>query len=619
MGVSLVQGETKERKKRGARKESWARNEGGWFYFSLFPPSIFCLPALSFSFFEREFASPFSVVLRFHSFSPLLLGRPLPRSRSKMAGFVDDEEYTFDDFNDGSERQAAEHRQRALLGFARRFAAQVRAVEEALDDTLIGTGSSQEMVALLQQNPEEFLSGDVDDSVPLSIRVPQESVAAWDMAQDPLRVDLEMHEQASAIDMIRTDNVPFDKVIRCFAADVSEVDALVMASDPSRTRPVEPGPDAVEGTAATDAPNVFWALQLFSEVPFGEDQADTFEEGVAQIAFGRLLPVLLQAGRFVDRVSLVCKNIVQQLASLFSPQSQLYNASFKGVHFQSVFERLGDAFRLLMMMDSVFASSDAYAQCLAMYKRMAKNIREDPGRYGVTATEGGEEEIGLQEEDRLYALERQLFELKGKLLDGRIFASCLEQDFEEGGAIFVHGNAVFKDEFALALRSLLDLLAATIGDSTETTHKRKLMGLYGLYVCFVGMFKDPSDKKLLQALYDMHIRVVCVPLMADVVWWPSVFLSQHIPTVVKMVKIGKNQSPQVVARSHLQRLDSQLGSHVKMLYLQTAMWSVRMESTTPLNAAVDTGWCFSRLCFCAFSSSLFPNELLSLRWNVLGP
>ena len=54
---------------------------------------------------------------------------------------------------------------------------------------------------------------------------------------------------------------------------------------------------------------------------------------------------------------------------------------------------------------------------------MARAARDTPDTYGVTGDDPSE---------KLTALDRVLFELKGQLFDGMLFSNCIEQQFDFG-------------------------------------------------------------------------------------------------------------------------------------------------------------------------------------------
>ena len=74
---------------------------------------------------------------------------------------------------------------------------------------------------------------------------------------------------------------------------------------------------------------------------------------------------------FVNRVNLVVKNVVHQLASLYSakPVSQCIDPT--DVHLDTVFTHLGRALTILVTLDTVIDGNEVLAEHWTLYKRLA--------------------------------------------------------------------------------------------------------------------------------------------------------------------------------------------------------------------------------------------------------
>jgi WASH complex subunit 7 len=132
---------------------------------------------------------------------------------------------------------------------------------------------------------------------------------------------------------------------------------------------------AVQGSSKFYAP-----LKLFGESTSGSSSnnasgqssnsvGNVDEEGDGQIMFGRILPLLQELSEYLSRCYLVCKNVVHQLASLYNTNQKLYITSFKGVHLQTVFDNLSDLFTVLITLDEIITTNQAFNSALNMYKR----------------------------------------------------------------------------------------------------------------------------------------------------------------------------------------------------------------------------------------------------------
>ena len=156
-------------------------------------------------------------------------------------------------------------------------------------------------------------------------------------------------------------------------------------------------------------------------------------------------------------------------------------------------------------MDEIFTQTASLQSTWAKYKRMAKAIETDPGRYNADA-------------EKMWQLEKLLLELKGQLMDGEIFRQAITQEFEFAGLIDVRTNRALKDEFFRNVKTLFLVISKKVGNSAEYNHRETLPGVYGLYALYMTIWKDPSDKKLVKQIWDLHKRVPIVPLTAHLNW-----------------------------------------------------------------------------------------------------
>lgn len=82
---------------------------------------------------------------------------------------------------------------------------------------------------------------------------------------------------------------------------------------------------------------------------------------------------------------------------------------------------------------------------------MLKAIKSDPPRYNM-------------DEEKLWNLEKCLYNLKGLCLDGRIFQNCIEQEYDSPPFIQVIQNNEFKKEFFVNIKFIFSNLISKIGN-----------------------------------------------------------------------------------------------------------------------------------------------------------
>jgi len=81
-----------------------------------------------------------------------------------------------------------------------------------------------------------------------------------------------------------------------------------------------------------------------------------------------MLPFFQDLSNYVVRIYDVVKNIVHQLSSLYAEKRNfLFDPT--GIHFQPIFEHLGDALSILVILDEMLNSNEHLLDHWQQYKR----------------------------------------------------------------------------------------------------------------------------------------------------------------------------------------------------------------------------------------------------------
>ncbi|EFA80426.1 hypothetical protein PPL_07260 [Heterostelium album PN500] len=409
---------------------------------------------------------------------------------------VNNDEYTFDAFEDGSSKLVGEQQLTKLNQFAVDYAQQIWQIEEALDETLSESS---------------------------------------DLNVDPVSLYIRPYEQQDIIELIKTEHKIFNKVMLVFASLTNQIRILKETAELKFYQPL---------------------------IVFGEITGEA-SEGDVQVEVGRLLPFMIDLSAFVNRCYAITRNVVSQLASCYQNQTTAFTKFFKNVHLQTVFYSLADLFTVLITLDQVVTQNQALSSSWGRFQRMVKSVRAEPGKYGVA------------EEERLFQLEKLLLSLKGQLLEGYIFQSCVQQEFDFPGVVDVRNNKQLKAEFSLNVKSIFGLLSAKIMDSSELYLREKFPGMLGLYTFYISIFKDITDKSFFKQVWELTKRVPMVSIYNNVIWYPADFIATLMPG---MIKIVGNPDIQGARREYLKIVDKEFAQRVKSYYLQVSRWMVRMES-----------------------------------------
>ncbi|XP_069101114.1 WASH complex subunit 4-like isoform X2 [Argopecten irradians] len=409
-------------------------------------------------------------------------------------------DWEFDKFDDGSMKIVGELQLKKYGHFLEEYASQLKEIEGALDDS-------------------------IRDS--------------WDMTLDPIALQLLPYEQTNLLQLIKTDNKIFNKIITVLASLCCEMQAL---QHEARTK--------------------FYNALLY----YGEGEPENgLGEGEAQLQMGRLMPLLQELSCFVNRCYEVVRNVIHQFACLYSLSRggpKLIDVT--DVHFKSVFEELGEVLGVLITLDEIVDNHASLKDHWTLYKRMLKSVHHDPGKFSIPG-------------DKLRQFEKLIMKLEGELLDGLIFQNCVEQSFDSN-TVSVTKNSVFLDEFNLNIREYLTDLETRIGEANETDQRYKFVGLCGLYILHFQIFRV-IDKKVFKSLWDIHKKIPGVHLLGNIIWFPTTFLLNKLPQMVKALDKKAQTSVKTQYQTWLQSRNQMLAKDVQNFHTSVSAWMVEMESS----------------------------------------
>ncbi|RMX41703.1 hypothetical protein pdam_00019853 [Pocillopora damicornis] len=399
------------------------------------------------------------------------------RDYSKM-----EEGWHLDAFDDGSLKLVGEAQLKKYGQFLEEYASQLKAIEDALDDS-------------------------VGDS--------------WDFSLDPIALQTLPYEQSRMLELIKTENKVFNKVIMVFASLCREMDQL-------------------KHEATT---KFFTPLLLYEEAGADKEQV---QEGDNQVRLGRMLPLLQDISSFVTRAYEVVKNVIQQLASLHSKEGPKV-MDVTGVHFTTVFEHLAGLLGVLITLDEIMD---------AMHNNTAL--------FGI-------------EEAKLRRLEKLLMSLEGQLLDGVILQNCIEQPFD-GQFVRVARNNEFGEEFLFNIKVIFQSLDTRMNEPHEVDQRHKIVGLLGLFILQHQIYKG-IDRRFFSKFWDIHKKVPAVHLVGDIMFFPNEFLLRRIPHLSKIVDKKQRQAVESSKEQYLTNCNQNLVRDAQLYQMQVSSWMVHMESS----------------------------------------
>ncbi|KAB1269629.1 WASH complex subunit 4 [Camelus dromedarius] len=442
--------------------------------------------------------------------SPRLVGAVTVGGAGVMAVETLSPDWEFDRVDDGSQKIHAEVQLKNYGKFLEEYTSQLRRIEDALDDSI----------------------GDV-----------------WDFNLDPIALKLLPYEQSSLLELIKTENKVLNKVITVYAALCCEIKKLKY-----------------------EAETKFYNGLLF----YGEGTTDSsMVEGDCQIQMGRFISFLQELSCFVTRCYEVVMNVVHQLAALYiSNKIAPKIIETTGVHFQTMYEHLGELLTVLLTLDEIIDNHITLKDHWTMYKRLLKSVHHNPSKFGI-------------QEEKLKPFEKFLLKLEGQLLDGMIFQGCIEQQFDSlNGGVSVSKNSTFAEEFAHSIRSIFANVEAKLGEPSEIDQRDKYVGICGLFVLHFQIFRT-IDKKFYKSLLDICKKVPAITLTANIIWFPDNFLIQKIPAAAKLLDRKSLQAIKMYRDTFLQQKAQSLTKDVQSYYVFVSSWMMKMESILSKEQKMD--------------------------------
>ncbi|XP_060770735.1 WASH complex subunit 4 [Neoarius graeffei] len=410
-------------------------------------------------------------------------------------------DWEFDRFDDGSQKIHTEVQLKNYNKFLEDYTSQLKAIEEAVDDSI----------------------GDV-----------------WDFTLDPIALKLLPYEQSSLLELIKTENKVLNKVITVYAALCSEVKKLKY-----------------------EAETKFYNGLLY----YGEGVSDTsVVEGECQVQMGRFISFLQELSCFVSRCFEVVVNLVHQLAALYnSSKAATKIIESSGVHFQTVYEHLGELLVVLITLDEIMENHGTLRDHWKMYKRLLKSVHHNPSKFAIP-------------EEKLKPFEKLLLKLEGQLLDSMIFQACVDQRFDNPGeGVSVSKNSAFAEEFAHNIRTIFANVESKLGEPAEIDQRDKYAGVCGLFALHFHIFRT-VDKRLYKALLDVCKKVPAVTLTANIIWFPDTFLVNKIPAAAKLMDKKSLQAIRSSRDTFLQQKAQTLTKDVQSYYVFVTSWMMKMEA-----------------------------------------
>lgn len=124
----------------------------------------------------------------------------------------------------------------------------------------------------------------------------------------------------------------------------------------------------------------FDPLILFGEsgLVFEEDLTPEEQAGNVELQISRTLSVFNQFLDIIRRIVDLSKNIVYQMNGLFNNKEKVYQATFKKLIYNEIFDNFGDILTKLYIVDLIIQENSNFEQSWAQYNQMFLMAQSNP-------------------------------------------------------------------------------------------------------------------------------------------------------------------------------------------------------------------------------------------------
>ncbi|VVC44144.1 Hypothetical protein CINCED_3A019506 [Cinara cedri] len=276
---------------------------------------------------------------------------------------------------------------------------------------------------------------------------------------------------------------------------------------------------------------------------------------MAQVKISKFLHILLELSNFVKHCEYLLVEIHGQLVNIF--EFQLITAD---IHFQGIFEYIGDLLYLFVELDKLITSQPVLQQHWFQYRGTLNTIKLDPAKYNVNIND-------------VVQLENICNDIEFTLLSGKIFEKVLTSDFSSKKVIQSCDD--FVNEYKLYLNNSILLLGHRTYQKNNDVLQlwSRVCSTAVFYTYIFGVF----DKKLLKQFTDLLEKVNHIPLDGNLMWNPETFVLHFIGHLLKPNSTRKKQDNLEKCSLELVDFTKNFLKTTTGLLQQSMVWFARSE------------------------------------------
>ncbi|KAJ7526561.1 hypothetical protein O6H91_16G012300 [Diphasiastrum complanatum] len=389
------------------------------------------------------------------------------------------------------------------------------------------SGQVSETLAQLSENALGFANNDCGD-----------------INRDAIHMLVEARDSTSVLNLINTDNVPFNKVMIVLSNVCSELQIL---SDRAFQ-------------------NVYPQLLVFG-LHASPDKVPS--EGELQLSFSRSFPFFIEVIDILSRLRATLQNLTLQLQGLYGQVSKNKGpSSCFSVTFHTAISSMAKGLSILITLDGIVGQNGAIAHSLSLFIRMLQSLRNDPSKFGMK----------LEQVESLDWVVSQLDET----LKGGLFQRCLYEDFYSNPEMAkLKTDQSCLNKISSGFKGVLLQLLSRLDSTKERPMDREILpGLLGVFVFHSWMSGEAPSKKVSKVILKVITYSPILHTFCNIRLNSFEFLSAHLPPWVLASVFYKEarKEARVLNHAYLAGLHDVLTRDAQALNIAVANWLVSFNS-----------------------------------------
>ncbi|KAF5274542.1 hypothetical protein FQA39_LY07154 [Lamprigera yunnana] len=232
------------------------------------------------------------------------------------------------------------------------------------------------------------------------------------------------------------------------------------------------------------------------------------------LLISRLMEHLQKVLFFVNRVQNVIALLLKQLCAILG--KKLYNES-SVTCFPEPLDYLAELLVCLITLDSICGGLRDHCHS---YQKSIKLILHNPSQFDIPT-------------QQLHFLKECVAEIETKLLRGNIFQQTVEKCVDDG-LVMTMKNCSLSNEIISYIHQMINELEKDEENMFFTQIWLQVNAMYVLYYYLFGNI----DKKVYKRLAEVNKKSAACVIVGNIVWYPEVFLTKHIPVLSKNLDVN---------------------------------------------------------------------------------